>query len=162
MTDSKLYQNNYPPNSKWLVFIVLIVITLIFGLSGCLISKKACKEWAATTYKPDTKIVKEYIYIPEIKVDTQLIVRNDTTKETFFIDRERLHIKIERVRDTLRVTGRCDSIIKEVIKEVNVSVSQPCTEDEGQFCFTKWWAWVGIVLIAAGIVLGFALKIKNI
>jgi hypothetical protein len=164
MTDSDLYTENkniFPNGGKILLYVVLIVLAIML-LNGCLTTKKACREWAEATYKPDTKYVKEYIYVPEIKVETELVMKHDSLIEHFFIDKERLHIEIKRVRDTLIVKGRCDSIVKEVVKTVYVSVSQPCTEDEGQWCLEKWWLWVVLAGLGLACLVGVALKIKNI
>jgi hypothetical protein len=161
MTDSKLYQNNFQPNGELLVLIVLVAIALMFGLSSCTPSR-ACRKWAKEMYKPDTHYVRDTIRIPEIKVDTHFVMKHDSTTETFYVDRDRLHIEIQRVRDTLLVKGRCDSIIKEVIKEVKVGVSQPCTQEGGQLCFELWWLWVVGGCIGLALLFGLALKIKNI
>ena len=164
MIDSHLYSENrnlFPNRGKILLWVVLIVVAIML-LNGCLITKKACREWAAATYKPDTKIVKEYIYVPEIKVDTHFVLKNDTTVQNWFIDRDRFHVEIKRIHDTLHIKGRCDSIIKEVTKTVTVSVSQPCTQDSGQFCFEMWWLWVLLGVIGLGMTVGVAIKIKNI
>lgn len=97
------------------------IIILLILLQSCtpaqrlgrLVSKHPELVGIDTIYKQDTTIIES------VRADSTFIFSHVT--DTFYMDKDRLHVKIVRYNDTIRVFGECatDTIIKEIMVQTN-------------------------------------------
>lgn len=80
---------------------------------GRLVSKHPELVGIDTIYKQDTTIIEA------VRADSTFIFSHVT--DTFYMDKDRLHVKIVRYNDTIQVFGECatDTIIKEIMVQTN-------------------------------------------
>lgn len=80
---------------------------------GRLVSKHPELVGTDTVYKQDTTIIES------VRADSTFIFSHVT--DTFYMDKERLHVKVVRYNDTIQVFGECatDTIIKQIMVQTN-------------------------------------------
>jgi len=99
----------------------------------------------------DTTFVNDTTIVQGVRVDTNFVFKNDV--DTFFLEKDKLRVKIIRVNDTLKVTGECktDTIYKQVMVETN-------TVNPVLNFRMKWWWWIVIVIVGAIVFIGLVRK----
>ncbi len=97
---------------------IIIVLLLLQSCSpaqrlGRLVKKNPELVGIDTIYKSDTTIIEA------VRADSTFIFSKSI--DTFYMDKERLHVKVVRYNDTIHVFGECatDTIIKEVMVQTN-------------------------------------------
>ena len=97
---------------------IIILLLLLQSCSpaqrlGRLVKKNPDLVGIDTIYKSDTTIIEA------VRSDSTFIFSKSV--DTFYMDKERLHVKVVRHNDTIQVFGECatDTIIKEVMVQTN-------------------------------------------
>jgi len=131
--------------NKYLLILLLSCSCSPSQRLGRLVSKHPELVNRDTTFVNDTTIVQG------VRVDTNFVFKNDV--DTFFLEKDKLRVKIIRVNDTLKVTGECktDTIYKQVMVETN-------TVNPVLNFRMKWWWWIVIVIVGAIVFIGLVRK----
>ena len=97
------------------------------------------------------------LIVPKVQVDT--IVSYRDLKDTIVIEKDRLKIKMYAVRDSIFVTGSCDTVYveKEVIRKVPVVHT---AVKNGWETFAKVVGWALILLLSI-LILVYLIKKEN-
>jgi len=97
---------------------IIILLLLLQSCSpaqrlGRLVKKNPELVGIDTIYKSDTTVIEA------VRADSTFIFSKSI--DTFYMDKERLHVKVVRHNDTIQVFGECatDTIIKEVMVQTN-------------------------------------------
>jgi hypothetical protein len=93
-----------------------------------------CPEIAQTDTIRDTL----QVYIPEVKIDTVLL-----KSDTIILNKDHWRVRIINTRDSVYITGGCDSIFVEVPVEVPCDTINPTKEVPREF---TWWQIALMVL----------------
>lgn len=85
----------------------LILILSFFLITSCSPQKRIQRilRHHPELLVKDTLIVRDTVIVPTIKADTSFILSNSV--DTFYLEKERLKIKIIKDHDTLKVEGAC-------------------------------------------------------
>lgn len=147
----------------WLVMIALLVCVLL--TSGCSVQRKcarierklvgAAKE-CMTLNRTDTITVRDTVMIGTVRHDSTFIM--EKAIDTFYINKDRLHVQIYKQHDTLRVVGQCDSIF--VVKEIKVPYEQVYVKELNAWIwkatrFAKRFFWLLMVALALYLIYRF-------
>ncbi|PLX10727.1 MAG: hypothetical protein C0594_04455 [Marinilabiliales bacterium] len=97
-----------------------LILFSIFILSGCSAERRLHRLIALhpELVKNDTIHIQDTAFIPETKVDT--IVHYSTLRDTITITKEKLHVKIHQVRDTVYIAAHQDPDTIIITKEIPV------------------------------------------
>ncbi len=88
---------------------IALAALLAISFAGCSAKwhiKRAIKK-DPTILQADTVTVRDTVFIAEIRHDTAFLMRDSI--DTFIVEKERLHVKILRFRDTLKVAAKCEA-----------------------------------------------------
>ena len=100
---------------KKLIKYILIttLIAIAFQLVSCSPQKRAQRHIKkalrldATIKKKDTIQVKDTLLIEEIRKDT--VIHLESLRDTFYLQKDRLQVKLIKVSDSVYIEARCDS-----------------------------------------------------
>jgi len=138
-----------------------IGIAGIFFLCSCDPIKRHQKlvEKYPYVHTQDTVVFRDTIrlIVPKVQVDT--IVSYRDLKDTIVIEKDRLKIKMYAVRDSIFVTGSCDTVFveKEVIRKVPVVHT---AVKNGWETFGRTFAWV-LGMIVLILIMAYLILRKN-
>ena len=142
-------------------FMAGIGIAGIFFLCSCDPIKRHQKlvEKYPYVHTQDTVVFRDTIrlIVPKVQVDT--IVSYRDLKDTIVIEKDRLKIKMYAVRDSIFVTGSCDTVFveKEVIRKVPVVHT---AVKNGWETFGRTFAWV-LGMIVLILIMAYLILRKN-
>lgn len=141
----------------------IIFWALVFLLIGMLLACSPIKRLerfqknnpSLFDHKNDTITVKDTIRIvvPGANVDT--VVSLSRLKDTLYVNKNQLHVKVIRIKgDSVYISGKCDTVIKTVIREVKVPFSKYNVYQVKRSIFSNWKTKliILILLIFAGAV----------
>lgn len=97
-------------------YLKIVIISLI--LTSCSAEwhlKQAIKKGVET--KKDTVRVIDTLVIDSVKIDTAIISKE---LDTLYIEKDKWHVKIERLRDTLKISGGCRGDTIYIDKEIPI------------------------------------------
>lgn len=138
----------------------LLYISLLF-LASCSIEKK-CHRLEKRIVKnarfcqmimKDTITVKDTVYIGTVRKDSTFVMSN--TIDTFYLNKDRLHVQIYKEVDTIRVFAQCDGdtiYIKKIVEVDKVQVSEMKVWLRSFGRFFRRWFWI-LIVIAIGVVI---------
>ncbi len=106
---------------------------------GRLVKKNPELVGIDTIYKSDTTIIEA------VRADSTFIFSKSV--DTFYMDKERIHVKVVRHNDTIQVFGECatDTIIKEVVIQTNTV--NPVIEKRNLFVTIITFSLLGLLLM---------------
>ncbi len=123
---------------------IIILLLLIQSCSpaqrlGRLVKKNPELVGIDTIYKSDTTIIEA------VRADSTFIFSKSV--DTFYMDKERIHVKVVRHNDTIQVFGECatDTIIKEVVIQTNTV--NPVIEKRNLFVTIITFSLLGLLLM---------------
>lgn len=138
------------------------------SLSSCSINKK-CHRLERRIVKnakycqmvlQDTITVKDTVYIGTVRKDSTFVMSNSI--DTFYLNKDRLHVQIITRDSLIYVEGQCDSIIKYVEKTVyrdKVEASEVKVFWRWLTRFGRRWFWILIIIAVSVIVWKYGKKI---
>jgi hypothetical protein len=132
------------------VIAILVLFVLVFGCSPqARLTRLVAKHPELKTN--DTITVKDTVIIPAVKVDTSKVMKK---VDTFYIDRDRVHLEVIRHDDTIKVEGgsRSDTVIKEVpviVPKFKILPPDPETTAHLFWRRVPWVAAIVFFLVAA-------------
>ena len=140
----------------WMVLIILLVIVLL--TSGCSVQQKCARierkiingaKQCLSLNRNDTITVHDTLMLGTVRHDSTFVMRQEI--DTFYINKDRLHVQIFKEHDTLRVIGQCDSIF--IVKEIKVPYEQVYVKELNAWIwkatrFGKRFLWLILIGIA--------------
>lgn len=99
------------------------------------------------------------VILPGVKKDS-LIYVEDLKKDTVYIVKEQLRIKTFIHNDTLFVHGECDTIIKEIVREVSVAYEQLPYHKPRDKLMWDLLPYILIIIISVCVIIGVVLIIR--
>ena len=95
---------------------------------------------------PDTIVINDTMTIPQVEADT--ILNIDSIHDTVILQKDRLEITINRVRDTLYIRGKCKAdtiIVHHTIPVEKIKIVKPDKLD--QLISKTPWLIMGLIFI---------------
>jgi len=95
---------------------------------------------------PDTIFIRDSLIVPQVQVDTMFDFK--TIRDTVIIQKDRLQIKLRKIRDTLFLTGQCkgDTVyINRKIPVEKVKIVKPDYLDN--FISKLPWIVIGLIIL---------------
>ena len=126
---------------KTYLFIFIMGCFLLF--SGCSPQRRLARlvERHPELRVADTVVVADTLVIAGVKADTAVPVSRLT--DTVVMERERLVVKVVKVRDTLFIAGECKS--DTVIREIRIPIEKIKVVQLGRGWKTVlWWSLIGV------------------
>jgi hypothetical protein len=150
--------------SKWFWYL-LTAAFIAAALCGCSVQKKcdrierkivAGAKHCLNLNRTDTITVKDTFFVGTIRKDSTFVMNK--TIDTFYLNKERLHVQIYKQHDTLMVHGQCDSIY--VVKEIRVPYEQIYVKELNVWIwkitrFLKFWWWAIVLALALYLIYRF-------
>lgn len=140
---------------KWLVLLLIVSSCSIIPKETrkCLNAQEKVLKYC--DLKPDTITVRDTVRIAEVTADSFYVFNDTGSIDTFYLEKDRLKVKVIRVNDTIQVYGTCDSIFIERL--VSVPCPPPINAFEvfmwGVFKWVRTWWWILIITAIVGYVL---------
>lgn len=136
-------------------------LIIAFIISGCSIEKKCNRlhdrNVRSAKYcrlvRTDTLTVRDTVYLGTVRKDSTFVMSREV--DTFYLNHDRLHVRVIREFDTLRITGQCDSVF--IIKEIHVPYEYVEVKEIAAFWRSagRWGRrliWLAVIVAAGALV----------
>lgn len=121
----------------------LYLVALLLSLVACSPVKRFNRlvERHPELIRTDTIVRQDTVtfVVPEVKHDTAFIDRE--LRDTVYIEKDRLNIKLWQVHDTVHVEGECKSDTITVVREVEIPVYY-YKDDYKWWHDIPWWVYI--------------------
>jgi len=139
--------------SLYSLLIIIVLILLVSSFTACSPQRRLQRLVAhhPELLAADTLLVHDTLVMAAIVADTSIPLTRLT--DTVVIARDKLEIKLVKIRDTIHVTGTCKA--DTIVRELRVPVEKiKLVKAEGGWLSKVLWIVIGLVVVALVVKIG--------
>ncbi len=129
-------------------FVKLMLLLILCLITGCSPTYRLNKLLALhpELKTPDTIFIRDSLIVPQVQVDTMFDYK--TIRDTVVIEKDRLQIKLRKIRDTLFLTGKCKGDTVYITRKIPVEKIKIVKPDYLDNFISKLpWVVIGLICL---------------